>query len=416
LHLDIITSNVSTHSAIADMPAPVTGIAPGAPGNPYDAYAAPGTPIRLVVTVPAGTLGMAPIGAGSPISIAWSVGAFPVVNPFVGLFWPTCAVAEPILGVLPLGGTIVDGVGLFGPAPLVPTADPGFPQTFSITLRLPPFALPPVNFQAIMMTPLGLAVTNAASVISGPDFAELDLVPLLVPNAALPATNEGQALGIATPPGFTFYGVPTPACDVDVNGFLDFCPGAAGCGGNDVSSGASAAGCVPVSALVRPRINVDHYNIDLAVAPPAPMVSGLTVVFAPPGPGRPARTIVRWKNVMQSGATPGSGLQTSFTAELWGDSRIALQRHGGLVGPIGIGPGGVGQGFGGPSPGLGDTCGLVGGLSFAPLWTLPGGIPGFLGGPFGVIEQDAGAFQLALNNLAVVFTPMPGAAYLVSTY
>jgi hypothetical protein len=414
-HLDILSADTSTHSPIADMPATVTGIVPGAPGNPYDAYAPPGTAIRLVVSVPFGTLGPFPLGAGSPITIVWSVGALPIPSPFPGLFLPTCGGGPPIVGVLPLGGTIVDGIGLFGAPPIVPTADPGFPSRFSVTLMLPPFPLPPINFQAVVMLgPFGLTVTNAVSILTGPSPFQVSLIPGLVPSGAAPATDDGQFVGLPTPPGFAFYGVPTAMCDVDVNGFIDFCPGAAACGGSDFSSGATAAGCAPVSALVRPRINADHFDVDLLVPPPVPLIAGLSVEFAPPGPGWPARTIVRWKNVMPFAALAGSGLSTTFTAELWGDSRIVVQRQGSLLGPIGIGPGGLGMGYGGPSPGAGDTCGFVGGIPFSALW----GIGAFAGPPAGVIEQDGGAFQLALGSLAVVFTPIPAApgAYVANSY
>jgi hypothetical protein len=46
------------------------------------------------------------------------------------------------------------------------------------------------------------------------------------------------------------------------------------------------------------------------------------------------------------------------------------------------------------------------------LW---GGVP-FFGGLAGVIAQDAGALNLALHNLAVVFTPTFPGAYAAMVY
>lgn len=411
-HLDIVSVDTSTHSEIADMPMTAVSLFPGGPGNPYQAWTPPGTPFRLSLTVPAGTLGPAPIGIGSPISILWSVGGamFPMFFPPGGFVVPTCGGGPHYIGVVPVGGAIVDGAGMLAPPPIVPTADPGFPSRFSVTLVYPVFALPPVTFQAVLMTPFGLAISNAVVLMPGANPFEIPLVPGLVPSGPFPALDEGQSLGVPTPPGFAFYGVPTFGCDVDTNGFIDFCPGAGTCGGPDFASLQASAGCVAGAALSRPRINVNHYDIDLAVPPPVPAVPGLTVEFAPADPFTPARTIVRWKNVMPWASLPLSGVNTSFTCELWGDSRIAIVRQS-LVGPVGIGPGDAGMGYGGPSGGF-DSCAMAGGLPLVGLW---GGAP-FFAGLSGVIEQDAGALNIALHNLAVVFTPTFPGAYAAMVY
>jgi hypothetical protein len=412
-HLDLLTADTSTHSQIADMPLGVGTFVPdvpGGPGNPYTAWAPLGSPVRIVLSVPGGTLGPVPFGAGSPVSILWSVGAAMVPMPLAPAVIGTCTGAPHVVGVLPVGGSIVDGAGITGPPPLIPTADPGFPTRFSVTVVYPAFPLPPVTFQALIATPVGLAISNPVVLMSGPNPFEVPLIGALVPSGVFPALDEGQALFVPTPAGFTFYGVPTFFCDVDTNGFVDFCPGAGTCGGADFFSDDTGAGCGPVSPMVRPRINANHYDIDLAVAPPVPAIAGLTVEMGPPGPFWPARTIVRWKNVMPFGSTPLSGANSSFVVELWADSRIAIARQGAVVGPIGIGPGDVGMGYGGPSPGF-DTCGMVGGLGFAGLW----GMPPFFSGLAAVIEQDAGPLHLALGTLAVVFTPTFPGSYMATT-
>src|SRR5262249_31320645 len=158
--------------------------------------------------------------------------------------------------------------------------DPGFPSRFSVTLVYPFVFLPPVTFQAVVATPMGLAISNAVSIMPGMNPGEASLVPALVPSSASPALDDGQALFVPTPPAFAFCGVPVPFSDVAPNGFLDFCPGAATGGGADFGSVSDAAGCVPLSPLARPRINVNHYDLDLTVAPPAPSIADITVEMA----------------------------------------------------------------------------------------------------------------------------------------
>src|SRR5262245_4058208 len=105
-HLDVFTADTSTHSAIADMPAAVgsfVGLPPGAPGNPYTGWLPPGTPFSLVLSVPGGTLGPAPFGAGSPVTILWSIGGAPVAIPPGPPILPPCAPGPLIIDVLPIG-------------------------------------------------------------------------------------------------------------------------------------------------------------------------------------------------------------------------------------------------------------------------------------------------------------------------
>jgi len=70
-------------------------------------------------------------------------------------------------------------------------------------------------------------------------------------------------------------GLAAPTMDVDTNGFVDFCPGAGTCGGADVASLSTGAGCAPASPFPRPPIHVNPHN----AAPGAP---------TPPPPPPPA--------------------------------------------------------------------------------------------------------------------------------
>src|SRR5262245_86446 len=108
-HLDVFTADTSTHSAIADMPAAVgsfAGIPAFAPGNPYTGWLPPGTAFSLVLTVPGGALGPAPFGAGSPVTILWSVGGALVPIPPGPPIIAPCAPGPLIIGVLPIGGAL----------------------------------------------------------------------------------------------------------------------------------------------------------------------------------------------------------------------------------------------------------------------------------------------------------------------
>ncbi len=415
-HLDVFANLTSTHAAVADMPG-----APGntigypfpAPGNPYRAHATPGSTVTISLSVPAGTLGPLPLGAPSPVTIFWSVGAVNIPAALAPVFVQPCAGpgTPAIISILPaIGGAIVDGCGLVGPPPIIPPVDPGFPNKFEVIVGYPPAAaaLGPITLQAVVCLPGGaLALSNGVCLFPGPSPAEATLVPALLPCGATVPTDDGQA-PMPTPPLFAFYGIPTPLCEVDTNGYIDFLPGPGTGGGCDLAGTSGDFGCPAASVTARPRIDANHADLDLAVPPPPPLVNDLTMEIAPAFPFWPTRHIVRWKNVMTFGAAAGTANQRSMTVELWDDSRIVVTRDRAantvtvaMHDQVGIGPGLAAHGYGGPPP-AGPTCAAIAGIPFAPLY----GTPGFVGIPFGVIHMDLLASSVAFSSLAAVFAPL----------
>jgi hypothetical protein len=327
---------------------------------------------------------------------------------------------EPlVISVLPFGGAVVDGIGvLFPPAIPVPS-DPGHPDKFEVIVTYPPIAVGIVRLQALAFTPVGLfAISNAVNILAGPNPAEVSLMPGLVPIGAFPALDEGWAGPLPTPPGFMFYGLPAPVCHVNTNGFIDFTPGPP-LPIADFTGSAGDLGCPLPTLSASPRFAINHFVLDLAIPAVAPRVTDLTMEFAPPGPVTPSRLIIRWKHVATFGSPFGSPIanRASFVAELWGsDSLIGWSR---LVGVrqenlsitslanhdmIGIGPGPAAAGMGGPPP-------VCTSLAMWPLY----GTPGFFSLPFEAMFMDTAPIvpglvdSAMLSNLAVAFTPIPGA-------
>ena len=374
-HLDILADSTSTHAAVADIPGapgslPLIGMPPGAPGNPYTAWATPGTVVKLRLSIPGGMLGAAPIGPGSLISIVYSagtpnIGIFPVPLPLIA----PCTPGQPlIVSVLPAFGTLIDGTGISGAIPLTPPADPGHPAKLELPLFYPA-GIPavPVMFQAVVLTAAGgLALSNGAALLPGPNPAEATLVPGLIPLGPFPALDEGFST-TPTPPGFTFYGAPAPFSHVNTNGFINFglppvLPDFAGSPGD--------FGCLPATPEVSPRISVNHFDADGLTPPRMPAAfSDITLEIAPPGPGTPTRHIYRWKSFPNFGSPPGplDTNDSTHVIELWGADTNHLDRWSRMVavrqeihsvttlanhGVIGIGPGAPFQGFGGPPPDL----------------------------------------------------------------
>ncbi len=416
VHLDVFADLTSTHASIADMPGsvgglPGPGIPVGAPGNPYTAWASPGSTMRISLSVPAGTLGGLPFGPGSLATIFWALGTPNIPFPLAAIApsIPDCAgTGFAISSVLP--GPL--GVYIGGIVP-IPFADPGYPSKLEVTTFYPPGAPAPFMLQGLIVTPGGVAaVSNGVAILPGPNPGEATVIPGLVASSASPPTDEGQALGVPTPPGFTFYGVPVPACDIDTNGFIDFCPGAAACGGADFTGDSTDLGCAPAGTDARPRIDVNHSDLDFTLAPG----DDLTVELAPPGPGWPARLIVRWKNATTFGSAAPFPVRTSAVCELWDDGRIVVVRQRTTSVAVtgndqtGISPGILGQGFGGPPPAI-PTCGVAGGIDLSTLW----GGPGFVGAPFGVIHMDSLPGSLATTNLAIVFSPAAAGPFYTAT-
>lgn len=417
IHLDILGNLTSTHAAVADVPGypgAFGGYPAGAPGNPFNAYCAPGSVAKLRLTVAPSALGPAPFGPGATVSILYAFGAVP--TPFFPPpgFLPACAPGAPwILSVLPPAGAVVDGVGLFGPPSVPPAGDPGHPLKLEVPLAVP-FGFPvgiPVFFQAVIIDPVFgmLGVSNGVALIGGPNPAEVSLVPGLIPLGGFPATDEGYA-PIPTPPGFTFYGFPVPACNVNTNGFIDFVPGIPP--GADFAGTPGDLGCPPATATASPRLAVNHFDIDLAIPVTALRVTDLTVEVDPGIFGIP-RTIVRWKNVANFGS-PASppAIDTNYAsmvAELWGPipappvasipgrmivvrqeqhSVTTLANHD----MVGIGPGPL-LPFGPPA---GCAAAAYWGLwGFPPIITVAGA------GSY----QDTVFDSMILSNLAVVFDP-----------
>jgi hypothetical protein len=436
LHLDVLADRTSTHASISGMPgAPGSGtvaMAPGEPGNPYSAYATPGSPITVRLSLPGGLLGPAPFGPGSKITLGWSLATpnIPVAAspPLVSPCQPGQAI---VVSVLPLGGVLVDGVGLFGPAPLLPPVDPGYPDTWSMTLLYPlvPMPLPPVIFQAVVETPLGIAISNAVSILPGSSPHETSLKPALTScggGGGFAHLRDGSTT-VPTPPGFTFYGVPAPIANVHVDGFLDFLPPGfpAPCDptGEYGDFGGGGMSCGPPTPEARPRIDVNHFDGTMGPHVGSTLISDLTREVVPPTATVPARVILRWKNLVDTtnfSSAPYVALQrASFVCELWGDGRIVICRQfleanvsTTAYGQMGIGPGFPGQGFAtGPS-----TCWS---LAFSFLY----GGAGFPGAPGDILAQGegllgVGGYGLAQGSLSVAFDPIVGlpGAYTVSTW
>jgi hypothetical protein len=410
-HLDVYADLTSTHAATADIPFAVGSfgafVPPGAPGNPYTAWATPGTPVTFRLACPIETLGPLPAGPYNVFSILWTIGFAPFPLPPGPPFAGTCAPGG-IVGVyaLPIMGALVDGLGIVGPPPITPSVTTPFPGVFEITALLPVGAPFPLTFQAVVVDAAGMvALSNGVSILPGPNPAEMSVLPLLLPSGAgaLPL-DDGQAVGIPTPAGFAFYGVPAPLFDVDTNGFIDFAIGAMAAGGTDLAGTVGDFGCAVATATARPRVDANHADIDFGIAPPFPLVADLTVEMAPPLPPTPARTIVRWKNA----PTFGGGSHRSMVVELWGDSRIVVVRQrmsnaytAALHDQTGIGPGLAAHGFFGPPPAV-ATCGVPAGILYDALY----GFPGFFGAPGGVVHMDALVSSNLLQNLACVYTPM----------
>ena len=427
-HLDVLADSTSTHSALADVPGapggiPDVGLPAGSPGNPYTAYATPGTVVTLRLTVPAGTLGPAPLGAGSVVSIAWSLGTADLGLAPGPAGVPPCVPGQPwVVSVLPFGGTVVDGLGFLGPAPLVAPVDPGHPGALELPVLYPAFAPAPVLLQAALLTPAGLlAVSNGVSILPAPSPYEISLLPALLPcDPPGPLLDDGF-VPMPLPAGFTFYGAPVGEAFVSTNGYLLLAsyytgttatclePGPPPC---DFAGDPGDLGCFPASATEDARIAVNHYDGSFLVPPPAPLLADLTceLVFGT----TVDRFIVRWKHLPSFGSLPASPAtnHASMVCELWGGtgdfpSRIAVvrQRIHGPTGPlvhelVGIGPG-DGPCFGGPPP----AC-L--GLPLAPLY---GGPPLFAGPADAIFMEAAPApagvlDSLELGSLAVVFDPL----------
>lgn len=432
IHLDLLADNTSTHAAIADVPgAPgsLTGIAPGAVGNPYCAYATPFSPIRFRLSIAPSTLGAAPLGPGSLVSLLWSIG-----TPNIPLAAPPGSIppANPgpwIVSVLPIGGALVDGLGVFGPPPFFPPVDPGHPSKLEIATLFPFGAGPPVIVQAVILTPGGLlGVSNGISILAGANPGETSLIPSMVMAANCPflPTDEGGA-SFPTPPGYSFYGTPVASAVARANGVIEFGPFAnQEC---DFIPAATGLGCPIAGPEASPRIAVNFFDTDLnGVANPL-LPPDLTIEVAPPTATSPSRTIVRWKHASPwfgPFGTPSSQWASSV-CELWGsDVPFASPAVSGTVvvvrqehrvttsdaahGFLGIGPGDAGQGFTGPP----SSCT---GLNLAALFGSPG-YSGAIGEAIFLDQWGASApgDSIVLSNLATAFTPTPGGAYLVTVH
>jgi hypothetical protein len=419
-HLDLITNDTSTHAAVADLPggpgSGVTGLPPGTPGNPYCAYAAPGSTFRVRLTVPGTSLGPAPFGPGSLVTILWATATIPFpMTPPAGVSTAPCTTGQAwIVSALPWGGAIVDGIGLTGPPPTTPPVIPSMPDRFEVTLRYPGVGTP-VHFQAVLFTPTGrLAVSNGASLLTGPSPHQLSLLPTLVPCGGASPLDEGRAL-FDLPAGFAFYGVPVARAHAHTNGFIDFLPtGAWTC---DPVGAPDDIGCAAAGPETSPRIAPNHFDATFAGALPAPLVADLTVETAPPGGGLPARKIVRWKNAMLSGGPAYPAFpdrdRASMVCELWGDGRLLVVRQDlhavtdtSVHGFLGMGPGGPGQGFGGfPSSCLSVSAPALWGGSGTSFFT-----------PAIYQLRTALGPSLNLTNLAAVFSTTPAPGYTLKVY
>jgi hypothetical protein len=422
-HLDLRANETSTHSAGGDAPGGPGGVVPlpaGFPGNPYNAYITPGSPCQLIISGNSLAFGPGPLGPGSCLTLFWAPGSafipIAVGPPIIG----TCGGGPLMVGVLPGLMTIFDSCGFSGPPAPFGFFDSGSGR-FLFNGTIPPFAPPVFTLQAAGATPGGaIWVTNGITVSFGPNPNEVPVAPPVACGGFVPL-DEGQSLGQPVPPGFAFYGVAVPGVDVDMNGFVDFVPGAATGGACDFSGASADLACPAPGPQARARVDVNHFDINMAVVPAAPFVPAVTMEMRPPTPGSPDAIIYRWKNAPPFGGAAGlAGLSTSaFCIELQGSAwagpanRIVIHRSYNVTqDQVGISPGIAADGFGGPPPAA-PTCSLgVAGLAFMTTFAPPGGLP-FIGGPFGVIHMDstAAAFSPALLNSAVVFTPNPGPGY-----
>jgi hypothetical protein len=431
IHLDILATGTSTHASIADVPgAPGAsgGIAPGAVGNPYCAWAPAFSTIRLRLTVAPSALGGSPFGPNSIISLFWGVGTpnVPMAPPPGAI--PTCQGGNWIVSVLPFGGALVDGLGVLGPPPLLIPVDPGHPDKFEMTLLYPFISAPPINLQAAIVTPGGaLAVSNGASIMSGTNPHESDLLPSMTQASQCPfsALDEGGA-SITMPPGFSFYGTSTASGIAKANGFIAFGTNAhVEC---DYVPGASSLGCLPTTAATAPRIAVNFFDADLSLLASPARPPGLTVEHAPQTIDTPSRTIVRWKHACPWFGSPGVLAEwASATCEIWGGdvpggspavgSTIIIVRQEHHVvstdfvhGFLGIGPGDFGQGFGGPATNCVSLANWAhyGGFQHgaAPFEAL------YLGQWGGGTTTDS----ILLSNLATTYVPGLAGAYALYVY
>jgi hypothetical protein len=430
VHLDILANLTSTHAAVADVPGypgALVGYPAGAPGNPFNAYCMPGSIATFRLTVAPSALGPAPFGPGSIVSILYAVGTAPIaLFPPAG-FLGGCVPGSPwIVSVSPPAGFLIDGLGLFGAAPIPAPADPGHPLKLEVPVFVPaafPFGIP-VFFQAVISSPAGVVgLSNGVALIGGPNPAEVTLVPGLVACGAFAPTDEGFAT-LPTPPAFTFYGFPAPICHVHVNGFIDFAPGVPP-GGCDFAGTPGDLGCPAPTVTASPRLAVNHFDTDLAIPVPAPRLTDLTMELDPGIFGTP-RMIIRWKNVASFGSPPAPPtLDTNYAshvAELWGQGPAVPGPGGRMIvvrqqqhsvtsfanhDMVGVGPGTL------PPFGPPPAC-----LALA-LWTL-WGFPPAIGAPGGAIYQDTLIDSMFLSNLAVVFNPIfagpPPIAYGVGVF
>ena len=225
--------------------------------------------MTLVVSGNSLAYGPAPIGAGSCLTMFYTFGGGGGIPILLGPpFIPTCVPGTPaIVGVLPSIGTVFDSCGFLAPPPPFGFFDGGSGR-FTFTGAMPGGAgVVPITFQAAGMTPGGaIWLTNAVTIVFGDPVADMPVFPAAC--GATPPLNDGQAMGIATPPGFTFYGFPTPTVDMDTNGFVDFpAPLAAGC---DTTGTSGDLGCAPVTGTARPRVDVNHADYDLGILPVPP--------------------------------------------------------------------------------------------------------------------------------------------------
>jgi hypothetical protein len=211
--------------------------------------------------------------------------------------------------------------------------------------------------------------------------------------------------------------IPVPICDDYYGEVGDF---GGGCGG------------VAATATAAPRIDVNHFDVDLDTSgPPLPLFGAFTIetaplgVSAPPGfppVAWPSRTLVRWKNVRRFGspvvgpAAPDTDY-ASMVCELWGANAliaptttshaiVAVRQEshvvttqgtvGSLNEQIGIGPGELGDAFGGPPP----AC-----LALT-LWSDSYTVPS-CAGLADTLYMDNLLNSHILSNLGVRFRPGP---------
>lgn len=374
VHLDVLADGTSTHAAIGDIPrgpGSGSGLTVYDPGNPFIAWATPGSVIKLRLSVPAGTFGVpgvGPFGAHSAVSIFWSLGSLGATNtPYAVPFYgePCCDPAQPwIISVLPAGGSFIDGVGFLGPQTLFAPTEPGFPHHLELSVVMPAFLAPPdyAVAQALILTPGGnYAVSNGVTIVGYPSNpGEQSVVANLQQACVFSPTDEGF-VAQATPPGFQFFGYPAPNVNITPNGYLDVVPNGTN-GSCDYSGSPGGFGCGSGFPTVEPRIAVNHFDADVAATFPGIPPADITVESAPAGPTWPSRLIIRWKH---DGWFGDQRDYASFVCELWGNDQpgpatdlnnsiicvrqdIKTFNNTGAVGLVGIGPGDVGQGYGGP--------------------------------------------------------------------